>query len=142
MGMTFIWCYDCHLSYPFLVPGSNILDRELLVAKLCKLCGMVLLLIIFFAKVDINYASSAVMFSLAARLHDFSVTIPRCYKNVFLNSFFLHTARPWNSLPIGCFPLIYDLNGFKSRVNRHLLTAGSFWGDFLYPLILLCFFFL
>ena len=58
------------------MPGSDILDRELLVAELCKLCGMVLLLIIFFAKVDINYASSAVMFSLAARLHDFSVTIP------------------------------------------------------------------
>ena len=27
------------------------------------------------------------------RLHDFSVTIPRCYKDVYVNSFFLHTAR-------------------------------------------------
>ena len=26
-------------------------------------------------------------------LHDFSVTIPRCYKDVYVNSFFLHTAR-------------------------------------------------
>ena len=24
------------------------------------------------------------------------------------------------------FPLVYDLNGFKSRINRHLLTVGSF----------------
>ena len=27
------------------------------------------------------------------RLHDFSVTIPRCYKDVYINSFFPHTAR-------------------------------------------------
>ena len=58
------------------------------------------------------------------RLHDFSVTIPRCYQHV--NSFFPRTARLWNSLPIECFPLIYDLNGFKSRITRHLLTEGSF----------------
>ena len=60
------------------------------------------------------------------RLHDFSVTIPRCYKDVYVNSLFPHTARPWNSLPIECFPLTYDLSGFKSRINRHLLTVGSF----------------
>ena len=34
------------------------------------------------------------------RLHDFSVTIPRCYKDVYVNSFFLRTATLWNSLPI------------------------------------------
>ena len=44
------------------------------------------------------------------RLHDFSVTIPRCYKNVCVNSFFNRKARTWNSLLIECFPLIYDLN--------------------------------
>ena len=60
------------------------------------------------------------------RLHDFSVTIPRCYKDVYVNSFFPRTARLWNSLPIECFPLTYHLNGFKSRINRHLLTVGSF----------------
>ena len=61
------------------------------------------------------------------RLHDFSVTIPRCYKDVYVNSFFPRMAKFWNSLPIECFPLIYDLSGFKSRINRHhLLTAGSF----------------
>ena len=60
------------------------------------------------------------------RLHDFSVTILRCYKDVSADSFFLRTARLWNSLPIECFPLTYDLDGFKSRINRHLLTVGSF----------------
>ena len=60
------------------------------------------------------------------RLHDFSVTIPRCYKDVYINSFFPRTARLWNSLPIECFPLTYDFSGFKSRINRHLLSVGSF----------------
>ena len=60
------------------------------------------------------------------RLHDFSVTIPRCYKNVYVNSFFPHTARLWNSLHIECFPLTYDLSSFKSRIKRCLLTVGSF----------------
>ena len=60
------------------------------------------------------------------RLNDFSVTIPRCYKDVCVNSFFPRTAKLWNSLPIECFPLTYDLIGFKSRIHRHLLTVGSF----------------
>ena len=60
------------------------------------------------------------------RLHDFSVTITRGYKNVYVNSLFPHTARLWNSLPIERFPLTYDLSIFKSRINRHLLTVGSF----------------
>ena len=60
------------------------------------------------------------------RLHDFSVTIPRCYKDVYVNSFFPPTAKLWNSVPIECFPLTYDLSGFKSRINRYPLTVGSF----------------
>ena len=60
------------------------------------------------------------------RLHDFSVIIPRCYKDVNVNSFFLRTARLRNSLPIECFPLTNHLSGFKSGINRHLLNAGSF----------------
>ena len=58
-------------------------------------------------------------------LHDFPITIPRCYKDVFVNGFFPRTARLWSSLPIECFPLTLDLNSFKSRINRYLLTAGS-----------------
>ena len=60
------------------------------------------------------------------RLHDSFVTITRCYKDVYVNSFFPRTARLWNYLPIECFPLTYNLNGFKSRINRHLLTVCSF----------------
>ena len=60
------------------------------------------------------------------RLHDFSISIPRCYKDVYVNSFFPRMAQLWNSLPVECFPLTYDHGGFKSRINRHLLTVGSF----------------
>ena len=62
------------------------------------------------------------------RLYYFSVTIRRCYKDAYVNSFFPRTAWLWNSLPVECFPLIYDLNlnGFKYRTNRHLLTTCSF----------------
>ena len=61
------------------------------------------------------------------RLHDFSVTIRRCYKDIYVKRFFPRTARLWNSFQrIECFPLTYDLNGFKPRINRHLLTASSF----------------
>ena len=60
------------------------------------------------------------------RLDDFSVTTFRCYKDAYVNSFFPRTATPlWNSVPAECFPLTYDLNGFKSRINRNLLTVGS-----------------
>ena len=34
------------------------------------------------------------------RLHNFSITIPRCCKDIYVNSFFSRTARLWNSLPI------------------------------------------
>ena len=44
------------------------------------------------------------------RLHDLSITIPRCYKDVYVNSFFSPTARLWNSLPVECIPLTpFDL---------------------------------
>ena len=42
------------------------------------------------------------------RLHDYSVTIPRCYKDVYVKSFFPCTARLWSSLPIECFPWTSD----------------------------------
>ena len=59
-------------------------------------------------------------------LHDFCVTIPRSYKDVYVNNFFPRTARLWNFLLRECFPLTYDLSGFKSRINRYLITVGSF----------------
>ena len=52
------------------------------------------------------------------RFYDFPTTICRCYKDVYVNSFFPRTAILWNSLPIKCFPL-----------NRFYLLQ-SFWASF------------
>ena len=76
------------------------------------------------------------------RLHNFSVTISRCCKDVYANNFFPRTARLWSFLPLECFPSTYNLNGYKSRINRHLLTVVSLQRDFLYALIFLYFFLL
>ena len=43
--------------------------------------------------------------SYSDRLHDFSLTIPRWYKDVYVNSSFPCRARLWNSLSIEWFPL-------------------------------------
>ena len=63
-------------------------------------------------------------------------------QDAYVNSFFSCTARILNSLPIEYFPLTYGLNGFKSRISRHLLTVDSFETDFLHAWIFLCIFFL
>ena len=54
------------------------------------------------------------------RWHDFSITISRCYKNLYVKSFIPGIARLWNSLPIEWFPSTYDLNGFKSRIKTSI----------------------
>ena len=46
-----------------------------------------------------------------AHLRGFSVTIPRCYMDVYVNNFFPRTARVWNSASIESFPLTNDLGG-------------------------------
>ena len=68
------------------------------------------------------------------RLPDFSVTIPRCYKDVYFNSFFPCTARLWNSLLAECFSLTYDLSGFnfrmKDRIKKVLVSITLVHGFF------------
>ena len=54
-------------------------------------------------------------------LYDFSVTTLICSKDVYVNSFFSHTAgQMWN--PAECVPLPYDLNGYNYRANKHMLS--------------------
>ena len=55
------------------------------------------------------------------RLHDFSVTIPKCYKDVYINSFFPRTAWLWNSVLIECFPFSIIL------VALSLKLTDIFW---------------
>ena len=43
----------------------------------------------------------------------------------FFYWYYICRARPWNSLPIQCFTLSYNLNGFTCRIKRHVVTVGS-----------------
>ena len=70
------------------------------------------------------------------RLHDFSVTWM-----LYFNLFFPSTARLWNSMTAECCHLTYDRNGFRSRINRHLLSLDSFWTVFLQAFHIFFFFF-
>ena len=56
------------------------------------------------------------------RLHDFF-----CHRHpIYVKSFFsLQSQALQFSLPLECFPVTYDLNSFKCRINRHLLALGS-----------------
>ena len=51
------------------------------------------------------------------RLHNFSVTIPRCYKDVYVKCFFPRTAKLWNSLPIEWFPLTYVVSDLSLELT-------------------------
>ena len=66
------------------------------------------------------------------KLQDFSLTIPRCYKDVCFNGFFPRTAGLLNSLLVEWFLLTFDLNCFKSGVNTHLLSNQLSYILFLY----------
>ena len=54
-------------------------------------------------------------------LHIFCVIITRCYKDVYINIFFPHTANSWH-----CFSLTYDLNCFKSKTSWNFSFLRSF----------------
>lgn len=56
------------------------------------------------------------------RLRDFSVTIPRCYEDVYVDNF-VRKPGPGIFLPAECFPVIYDLNFIRSLVGFFYLTA-------------------
>ena len=63
------------------------------------------------------------------RLHDFVVTNLLCYKDLYINSFFIHTARLWNSLPGGCFPLTCNLNVLSLKLINtcyHRVLSNQF----------------
>ena len=53
-------------------------------------------------------------------------SIPRWYQDVYVNRFSLHAVTRQNSVSAECSPLMYDLHGVKTRVNRHLLSLGSY----------------
>ena len=59
-------------------------------------------------------------FADSSKRHPHFLVIPKTRSMFHSNSFFPRTAAKWNSLPLECFPADYDLDLFKSRVNRYL----------------------
>ena len=102
-----------------LAQGQNVTSLSLFYRYYCRRCSSQLAQL---ASLPFSRERST---RYSDRLHDFSITIPRCEKDVYVNSFFPCTARLRNSVPMKCLPLTYDLSGFKSTINRHLLNVLS-----------------
>ena len=111
------WALEFGASTGIQVPGYN--TNQWNVASLSFFYRY------YFSRCSFELAQVERSAHYSVKLHDFSVTIPRYYNNVYFNSFFLKAARLWNSLPVECFPSTYNLNGFKSRINRYHLQALS-----------------
>ena len=60
------------------------------------------------------------------RLHDFFVSIPRCYEDIYIHGSFPHATRLSNPLPVECFLLTYDLMALSLELldNFYLLVLS------------------
>ena len=121
--------WNCWISYKNRYAGLLVLHLLSLLNPHCwNLARLSLFCRYYLWKMFIWIGSTHSIFTstrYSDSLHDFSVTIARCYKDVFVNSFFPDTYRLLISLPIECFPWTSDLNGLKSGIDRHLLTVCS-----------------
>jgi hypothetical protein len=73
-----------------------------------------------------NSVPPPMLFSRSTRLaessHRFSVKLPTSRTAKHASSFFPRTTKLWNQLPSSVFPLTYNLQAFKSRINKLSLT--------------------
>jgi len=53
-----------------------------------------------------------------AECNPYRVRIPRCRTSAHSSSFFPRTAVVWNDLPMHCFPSCYNMQCFKTNVNK------------------------
>ena len=51
-----------------------------------------------------------------------SLLVPKPKRGFHEQSFFLRSARLWNSVPSACFPPDYNLDVFKSNINKFLMN--------------------
>ena len=61
-------------------------------------------------------------FAMTSKSHPHFLTVPRTRCNFHADSFIPRVCKLWNELPRESFPAEYDLQTFKSRVNKHLST--------------------
>ena len=60
---------------------------------------------------------------LSRKSHEHTLSIPTVGNKYHGQSFIPRTSKQWNALPSECFPEEYDLDAFKSNVNRFLLSS-------------------
>ena len=126
--------WNCWISYKKVHTGLFVLHLLFLLnwtlSSLLKCCS--LLLSLFYRHCFVRHSSELTKliplyysWGKSTRyfhiFHEIFVTIRASGKDVYVNSLFPGTPRLWHSLLIEWFCLTYDLNGFKFRINRHLL---------------------
>ena len=116
--LTWMWCSSWYLNfkskYIFDIYRSAMLLIHLKTKIKLHICQILISLLLY-----LSLSSNLSQFYFFRK--DFNYWIV-----LYVKSFFPHTAWLRNPLPIECFPLTDDLNGFKSRIDRHLWTVGSF----------------
>ena len=65
-------------------------------------------------------------------LHDFTVTVSRCFRDVNVNTFFPHTARLWNDFQQNGFPWLM----ISVDLTLDLIVAFYLWVCFLINLLI------
>ena len=105
-------------SFPLRIPSVNVTEKNWNLLKKSLMENF-----IFSCSVPHSYGLSTYCFN---KLQNFSVTIPGCFKDFYFNSLSPRTTRIWNYLPAEYFHLSYNLNGFKSKGNRHFFSLSSF----------------
>ena len=69
----------------------------------------------YYFSADMNWLNRPHYLISSNRLHDFSVSISICSKDVYVNRVVPLAAGQWSFLSAECFPLTYIVNGFKSK---------------------------
>ena len=64
-------------------------------------------------------------FALASETHPHFLNIPFIRTKFHASSFMPRVSELWNNLPVTCFPSEYNLQTFKSRVNKYLCACTA-----------------
>ena len=116
-GLLILLDQTCHLRCILYLIRRNVASLSLFYKYLHGHCSDDLKLL----TPDIKTFNRVTRYSTKA--HSMTVQVPSCNKHFYTTSFFPRTSRLWNSLPSSCFPTGYDLQRFKSNINRHLLIS-------------------
>lgn len=142
------WCSKALLTYPRCpsgkvskVVGDALADSLESLAHCNDAISLNLIYRYYFGKCSTKFAELVLLHlscfrsvRYADRRHDFVISI--LSEEPYPNSIFPCTAKLWNSLPIYCFPLTFNLNFFKTNVNGYSAFLMISWTLFFFPIFL------